>query len=212
MVGFPLGFMTPGRLGEIGRAFFIEKLPAKQALKLVVIDKVSNNIIVIVIGLMCISAFRQLDFGSNTRILIAVISFMLLALLIAAFFSKSINWIKRFINIPALGRRNVFVILLLAFIFYAIFTGQFILLALSFAQLDLSALFQAIAAVFCIKTLLPVAIGDLGIREGASVFFITKIGGSKEIAFNAALLIFCFNSIIPTLCGLPMIFKLKQRR
>jgi len=58
------------------------------------------------------------------------------------------------------------------------------------------------------KTFFPaVSLGELGVREGVSVFFLGQMGVSAAPAFNAALFIFFINILMPSLIGLIFLFK-----
>jgi uncharacterized membrane protein YbhN (UPF0104 family) len=58
------------------------------------------------------------------------------------------------------------------------------------------------------KTIIPpVSMGELGIREGASVYFLTQMGESASIAFNASIFLFIINLLIPALIGVGMFFR-----
>jgi hypothetical protein len=51
----------------------------------------------------------------------------------------------------------------------------------------------------------PVTIGGLGVREGASVLFFSQFAVQESSALGAALLLFAINILIPGLCGLTFI-------
>ena len=60
------------------------------------------------------------------------------------------------------------------------------------------------------KTIIPpVSFGELGIREGASVYFLKQVGVSAAAGFNAAIFLFIINVLLPALTGL--IFLLKRK-
>lgn len=58
-----------------------------------------------------------------------------------------------------------------------------------------------------VKSMLPISIGDLGIRESAAVFFLGKIGLAESTAFNASILLFLINLVIPSMIGLVLVLK-----
>jgi len=58
------------------------------------------------------------------------------------------------------------------------------------------------------KTMIPpVSLGELGIREGASVYFLTQFGETASVAFNASIFLFIINLLIPALVGLVLLLK-----
>jgi uncharacterized membrane protein YbhN (UPF0104 family) len=60
--------------------------------------------------------------------------------------------------------------------------------------------------------LLPVTFGDLGVREGAAVFFYGLFNVPEAAVFNTALLIFLINFLLPALSGSVYLFKLREYR
>ncbi|MEX1054624.1 MAG: hypothetical protein WED81_01245, partial [Rhodothermales bacterium] len=67
-----------------------------------------------------------------------------------------------------------------------------------------------IALVFFVKLLLPpVTLMDVGIREGAAVFFLGSLGFPEAAALNASLLLFTINLLIPAAAGLPLVMRLR---
>jgi uncharacterized membrane protein YbhN (UPF0104 family) len=58
------------------------------------------------------------------------------------------------------------------------------------------------------KTMIPpISLGELGIREGASVFFITQLGETASTGFNASIFLFFINVLIPSLIGMILLLK-----
>jgi len=58
------------------------------------------------------------------------------------------------------------------------------------------------------KTIIPpISFGELGIREGASVFFITQMGGAASVGFNASIFLFIINLLLPSLIGVAMFLR-----
>jgi hypothetical protein len=53
-----------------------------------------------------------------------------------------------------------------------------------------------------VKSLLPISIGDLGIREAGSIYFFSIYGISQAAALNASLLLFSINIFIPSILGI----------
>ena len=60
------------------------------------------------------------------------------------------------------------------------------------------------------KTIIPaISFGDLGIREGASVYFIKQVGEAAAAGFNASIFLFLINILFPALTGLILLIKRK---
>jgi len=61
-------------------------------------------------------------------------------------------------------------------------------------------------------TLLPISIGGLGLRDATTIFFFTKIGVSKNLAFAMSLLSFIFLLIYGGVGGLIYVLTIHHRR
>lgn len=198
MVGFPLGIITPGRFGEIGRGFLIKSIPKQTTLVLAVVDKTTNMLTGIVFGTFAI-ALSPITLPFINRWQSIAVSFLIMGglgwLAIRLILSKAIARLKAF------SRKDYLTAINYSIIFYFTFVTQLVLLVMSFEAVQVTAGAAAAAGAFWTKTLLPISIGDLGIREGAVVFFFSKIGVTPAAAFNAAILLFLINVVTPTLLG-----------
>lgn len=102
-------------------------------------------------------------------------------------------------------------LMFVSFLFYTCFIVQFALLTAAFShQYDFLNFIWSGNMVMFTKTIIPpVSFGELGIREGASVYFLKQIGVNAESAFNASIFLFLVNVLLPSLIGL--IFLLKRK-
>lgn len=96
---------------------------------------------------------------------------------------------------------------------YAVYVTQFVLLLRAFAPFaDPRLAFLGVAVVFFVKFLAPpIFLFDLGLREGAAVVILGYLGVPEAAAFNAALLLFGINLVLPALLGLPLVPRLYKR-
>ena len=70
--------------------------------------------------------------------------------------------------------------------------------------------FWGVILTFYAKALIPpLTLMDLGIREGAAVFFLGMLGLPQAAALNAALLLMTINLLLPASFGIPFVFRLK---
>ena len=209
LIGYPLGFTTPGRFGEIGRSFFIKEIHPGTTLSLAIFDKFTNLIITVILGLLGIFLLTQNYQFTYHRAIKEIVFFIFIGFLLCFILSPSIikNIFRRFINVSSLNTKEYLKIFGLSILFYSIFLMQFLLIVLSFQTVNPFYATEAAASVFLVKTLLPISIGDLGIRESAAVFFFGKIGLSMAAAFNASLMLFLINIGLPTLFGLWLLLK-----
>jgi uncharacterized membrane protein YbhN (UPF0104 family) len=81
----------------------------------------------------------------------------------------------------------------------------------SFESLALLPAFAGFSATMFAKSLLPISLADLGIREAASVFSFSLLGISNVAAFNAALMMFVVNILVPALVGVAFVPRIFTR-
>jgi len=223
LAGFTFGFITPGRVGEFGRAFFIKDCPWVSLLGITFIDKLFSLGVVFFWGALGLMFFVSRQLYLYT--LAPIIVFMVIALIVIYYimfhpeviraFLYSINIILPFRDkiklvmgsLDNFHRRQALNLLIMTFGFYLIFLIQFYILVCSFDNARFIPAFWAIASTMLVKSLLPISLGDLGIRESAAIFFLSKIGVHDSAAFNASILLFLINLLIPSLVGLVLVLK-----
>jgi uncharacterized membrane protein YbhN (UPF0104 family) len=203
-VGYPLAFITPGRLGEIGRAFFVNGISQIKTLKLFFLDKVTNALVVLCSGVVGILILYREELSLSLRLLLwGAFGLSVLVTLSGACFKPVTKWLGKFIKIHHFGSPHYVALLSYSVLFYLVYLCQFILLVYAFHPTSIASAFPSVSSVFLIKTLIPISFSDLGVREGAAVFYLGKTGVSQAAAFNAAFLLFVINIGIPTMIGLP---------
>lgn len=223
LAGFTFGFVTPGRLGEFGRAFFIKDCSWVSLLGIAFIDKLFSLAVVIFWGAIGLMFFVSKQLYLYT--MVPIVIFTVVALIVVYYvlfhpeiikgFLYSLNIILPFRDkIKALmssldnfHRRQALNLFLMTLCFYFIFLVQFYILVCSFESAPFLQAFLAIAAAMLVKSMLPISFGDLGIRESAAIFFLGKIGLQQSTAFNASILLFLINLLIPSIVGLALILK-----
>jgi len=225
LVGFTFGFITPGRVGEFGRAFFIKNCPWMKVIGISFIDKFFALSIVLfmgAIGILSLSGSQLHIYILLPLILFTIIAMLLLRyILIHPELIRSLLYkiniilpirdkIKQLIHVfDNFNHGNALRLLSYSFIFYFIFFTQFFLLVSAFEGTSIIKAFQAISSTLLVKSMLPISLGDLGIRESAAIFFLGKIGVAKATAFNASILIFIINILIPSMIGFIIVLKNK---
>jgi uncharacterized membrane protein YbhN (UPF0104 family) len=101
------------------------------------------------------------------------------------------------------------VTLVLTLAHYSVFLTQYYFLISAFAPINLLSSIRSAAAILFTKSALPIAIGDLGLDQLASIQFFGEFGISKVAAFNASILLFALNVLIPALLGILFVGKLQ---
>lgn len=223
LAGFTFGFITPGRLGEFGRAFFISDCSWVKLLGVAFLDKLFAMAVVIFWGAIGLLFFISRQLYLYT--MVPVILFTLIALLVIYYILFHPEIIKSFLyslniilpfrdkikilmsSLDNFHKRQAIILTVLNFSFYFIFLIQFYILVCAFEPAPIFKSSLAIFSTMLVKSMLPISLGDLGIRESAAVFFFGKIGILHSTAFNASILLFLINLLIPSLVGLFLVLR-----
>jgi len=229
-VGVATGSFTPGRLGEyFGRSFFIKEYPASEVISASVVEKLANMFVLIFAGLFStlwfLSVTSTFPFEVIYAILFPLMCLLFLAMYLifqkkaaASFYRKieKIRFMKKlFFHLQVLKKTNsriVFVQLTYSLLLYTIIALQYGILTASFANkpLEYTFLLAGILTLF-VKSFIPsISFGDLGIRESASIFFISAIGLPAEVGFLSAFTIFLFNILLPSIVGTVILIAAKR--
>lgn len=215
-LGFSLGLVSPGRIGELGRGFSIPGESRTRIAGLVVIDKMYSVLVIAVISIVAVIVLYPLT---------AIPGIVVIALMIwGSFHVKVIG--KRMVHLcarPSIERRmclllegisglttqDMAIILGWSLAFVGTFFTQFYLLLLAFIEVPFRIAFLCIPWSFLIKILLPITWMDLGVREGAAVALFSRFGIAGVPVFNAAFLTFVINVLTPALIGTPFVATIR---
>ncbi len=206
LVGFSLGMVSPGRVGELGRGALFEGRRV-EGVVMAGADRACSagvTVVVAVLGLAFIHPASALACGAG----LAAAGGLLLrhggALPLLRKWTAATPWFSAagritaaLVSIP----RTLFLrVLLWSLLFNLVFFAQFYLLALSWIELTPQGI-AAIPVIFGLKTLAPVGFLDLGPREAASALVFSSIGLDPIAAINAALLLWLLNVALPAVAG-----------
>ncbi|NQU06385.1 MAG: flippase-like domain-containing protein [Calditrichaeota bacterium] len=236
--GFAFGIVTPGRLGEYGRGLFV-KHNTLNLVGLTIIDKFYNLGCTIAFGLPALMTLPWMNDLMNTDmiemelfiskyhlyismlILMSLLNLLLIYLALdprpvrSLIYSLQISFPRRnritqlahgldYFNAP-----QARMVLLLTLAHYVVFLAQYYLLIRSFAQLNILTSIRGAASILFAKSALPIAIADLGVDQLVAVQFFGQFGASPEAAFNASILLFAMNVLIPALVGVSFIGRIQ---
>ena len=219
MFGFTLGFITPGNIGELGRAIYFKNLNRWEASGAVLVDKLVNMITVYFIGSITL-IFLMLNY-SNIPVFFAAlyISIFVFSFLLFLFFlwnpyfffyiarklklklkiqKQVLKVVKAVDNISS---KSLLIALTIAVLWVGVITMQYHMVLLGFINISVVASFLAVPSMLMIKMALPVTVGDIGIREGALIFCYSFFTGSKEVIIYTGLIVLIYNMIVPALAG-----------
>jgi uncharacterized protein (TIRG00374 family) len=227
LVGFTFAVVTPGQVGEFGRAFFISGRPRLELIGLSFIDKWFNLMAIVLGGTLGLLLLPGLVLGGNAYLFVSCCVLVTIFWVVLILIIASPRWIRDLlyaINVMLPYRDKIKVLLsgldpiyqrhsltlgALGLMHYAVYLLQFYLLVLSFQAVSLFDAFRASSATFFVKAALPISIGGLGVGETASVGFFRIFGVSSVAAFNASVMLFSMNILLPALIGLVILLKLR---
>jgi uncharacterized membrane protein YbhN (UPF0104 family) len=226
--GFSAGIITPLRVGEyFGRGIEFKEKSLLQVTLATLVDKFFPLLMVASFGAVSSLLFIYVYYGVSVYlvlslfILIFTLLYLLISLLISKRFWNNILFsrisasvrLKPFLNklrvFENLDRIYFYKMLLISFLFYSCFLIQYALLVMAFSNhYDFLDYLWAANLIMFVKTIIPpISLGELGIREGASIYFLTEMGETAAIGFNASIMLFVINLLIPALIGVGMFLR-----
>jgi len=225
--GFSAGIFTPARVGEyFGRAIAFKNKSLLQVTLATMIDKFFPFLIITfagsIAGILFIHFHYHVSFYLTLGIFITVFTlfyFLILLMFNDSFWDnilftklrRSIKFHPLFYKVKILrklDKKYAIKMFLLSAAFYLCFIIQYALLVSAFSNHNNFAEYLwAGNLIMFAKTIIPISLGDLGVREGASVYFIMQIGESASVAFNASIFLFFINVLIPSFIGLLLLLK-----
>ncbi len=226
--GYPLGLLTPGRIGDyVGRALYLRDISPGASATLTFAERIATLACCLVFGLVALPYFllTHTDVASMAWVTVLVLAILATGFLLVLLLHPRLARSLLEIVLPFRRTKHVFAVLnrfsgrdatelfALSIVRYAVFSTQFVLLVHAF-QADVGWLtaYTGVVLIFFAKSAIPsITLGDLGIRESAAVFFLGGFGVAEAAAFNASLGIFAANILLPALIGLTLLPRLRLR-
>jgi len=214
MLGISLGSFTPGELGDFaGRTLHITDAKRSHLVGLVLLDKAQIFIVTSCAGMVSLACLTFNNILIITLIAIIIVSLsgvFIMRLGMIAILGLRLNasrfqkqWLKNILEgINLLKSQQVFKTVLYTLVFHCILILQMFCLIKGFSKISFAHAFIGTSALMFVKSLLPISIGDLGIREAGSIYFFSIYNISQAAALNASLLLFFINIFIPSLAGI----------
>lgn len=226
--GLAAGVFTPARIGEyFGRAIVFKDKPVYKVALATLLDKFFPLLMVAIFGSISSILFLHFEYEVTSFItlslfiaLFTLFYFLIYFLLSERFWDSFIfeklrkserlryflDKIKEFKN---LDRKYFAKMLIISFLFYFCFLVQYALLVAAFSHhFNFFDYLWAGNLIMFAKTIIPpISLGELGIREGASVYFISSLGESASVGFNASIFLFVINVLFPSIIGLFLLIK-----
>lgn len=229
--GFSAAVFTPARIGEyFGRALVFRNKSFLNVTLATLLDKFFPLLMVSFFG--SLSSILFIHFFYEVSVYITISLFIILFILFYSItllifdpsfwnnllFSKLQSskrfskYFDKFLFLKTLNKNYSTKMLILSFLFYTCYIIQYAVLVAAFSNHSsfLNYLWAGNLIMFSKTIIPPISFGELGIREGASVYFIQQFGELASVGFNASIILFLINVLIPSLFGLIFIFRKKQ--
>ena len=228
--GFAFGIVTPGRIGEYGRSLLIKGTDPLKLVGLTVIDKFYNLGCTAAFGLPALLTLPWALTLATGYLFYSLIGMLLVVDLLLLYFSLDPRPVRSMLyaaqmmlpkgqrfsqimgGLDRFGSPEARVTLFWTILHQIVFLFQYYFLINAFGKLALVPAWRGASAILLAKSALPIAIGDLGIDQLVSVQFFGQFGVTSEAAFNASLLLFAINVVMPSLFGVLFVSKLQIGR
>jgi uncharacterized protein (TIRG00374 family) len=221
LVGFFIGLVTPGRVGDLARAFYLkEKMEIGKALTTVVVDRILDIFVLMVLAGTGI-IFVVTNFAIKSEILGAIlVVFFLFALAVVVFLEekRAIRLLRPVYNIFVpekykhtlktgfadfyagvnLLKGNKIAVAkagLLSVIAWTITFTQYFILAMAMGIGVNYFLILMIMPTIVLVEILPISFSGIGTRDAALILFFSFIGLNANSAVSLSLSILMFNYI-----------------
>ena len=212
-VGMAGGLLTPGRVGEIARAVYLDKHKRSLIVYLVAVDRIFEIAAVVLLAMP--GLFYYAD------VLVVAVAAILLAIMLAVVYYPEfpLRWLQRFL--PRAGKfavvqKQLALMVLqlknvstgikikqmgLALISYMVVILQFHYLLNNYHH---SRLWTAIITqpLIMLTNVLPLTIGGLGIREGTAMVLLSSFNVPRAASIASAFMLFFLNTALPAFVGI----------
>jgi glycosyltransferase 2 family protein len=218
LVGVFYGLITPGKVGELARAYYLDE---KKSLTIstILMEKLVDVIVLSVLSAITIifffynyAMFSYIIFASASASILGI--WLLTNKSFLAFITKPLNIgcddMERHIDSFAKLRNDRCAMsktVILAFLYYSVNYICAILILLSLGADTF--LFVTLPLVILIGNV-PITISGLGMRESVGVICFVLLGGSGVQGFLFSLLLFIITTLIPGIIGYALIMSQKN--
>jgi len=227
--GYASGITTPLRVGDfLGRVIMLDHKKAADITAATSLDRVIPYLVLFFAGGIMTQLYLVFFMG------LSVVYFFLIlaATLLYGYFIYKITLRRDFIRkyytrlyrfemmkqfldslraLKLLGKKLIEKLFLITFISFLFNCLEYAFLMAAFSgDYDFHIYMLGIAAVFFTKSFIPVAFGEVGVREGLAVFYFSQVGIHYSAAFNSAVMLFIINIALPALIGGYLVLRKKK--
>ena len=230
LAGLPLGLITPGRIGELGRGALVAgEHDSVSVAGLTLLDHAFG-----LVGALTIAGIGMVISGYATHLSFAILLiFHAFVIYLALHPSKLVDWTKKITSVlpgtlgartselstrfaqgwRLIGRKVAFTAIAISVVQVLIVVAQFTVCYLAtVAHPSIIQVAGAWSIVIGAKYFLPITIGDVGVREGLAVAVFTNLGFPAPEALIASLTIYLVNVIFPSSIGALILLEKKRNR
>ncbi len=214
LLGITVGSFTPGQLGEVGGRYFA--VPNGRLAHIVGLTMLDRTQVFLVLAMSGLTSYAFLILhpialaSSVSAICIALCLFLYMRLDVIQKIAEKLpfrfirrDWFSDFIEtFSLLGSKELVQSLFYSLAFNGVLFLQMFFFLNAFGSVDPWTAFVGFSAMMFFKSLLPISLGDIGVREASTVYFFSLLGVSNIVALSAALLMFAINVILPALAGI----------
>ena len=226
--GLAGGAFTPVRVGEyFGRAIEFKDKPFVKVSVATFVDKLFPLLILAFFGSLTSILFIRIYYFVSIYIILSLLIIVLALFIIVCLLLLNSNlWDNALFNfikskvkpdsvwvnlkmLKSVDKKYSAMMIVISITFYICVLTQFAFLIAAFSHnMNFINYMWAGNLIMFAKSMIPsVTFADVGIREGASIFFLTKMGETSAAAFNASIFLFFINVLVPSLIGLLLLFK-----
>jgi len=219
LVGFFIGFITPGRVGDLGRSYYLRGVSIGKSLTTVVIDRFMDILVLLIIAVLSMFLFLlPVSSGSFGIMLVLILVVFLVAAMLATrkgtircvarpFFRRVVPEKYKlkaafifedfYAGLGSILKDRKSVALALAItVFYWFFSVfQYFIIALALGMNVTYGFMLIIMPVVILLEVIPISFSGLGTREAALIAFMSLVGIAAETAISFSLLLFFLNYI-----------------
>ncbi len=212
--GFFLGASSPGRMGELARGFLIPGHSKIKIASLTLVDKGFSQLMIYLFGL---TAMGFAFFSFSIPWFISIIPFFVEVIVIGIVFNihRTEPVLERFLHkfthservnnalaaFDALSLKTVLGMFAYSIPFYLTFTFQYYCIIRCFSSISMITSLKTIPLIFFFNSMLPISIGDFGVKEFFAIHILNRYGISGGPAFSGTLTHNVLTFLVPSLIG-----------
>lgn len=225
LAGVSISVFTPNRIGEFGgRILVLDRKNRISAIFATLLGSYSQLLATLIVGICFLPLFLySYPANSNTavinyRLLFLSASILLFILLIIFFnvnslirFVKKEKWLKFIGFIQTYSKKELFKVLIISILRYAVFFHQFYFLLLFFnVEISWFHSLCGISLIYLLTSVVPIfSIFEFGVRGSLAIAILGIYSANSFALFSASLALWIINLALPAMVGGLFIYKFK---